>query len=435
MAHRNRISRRQFLHRGVAAGTALAASSVLIRPTRGQQSPNEKLNVAVIGIAGRGAGNLEGVSGENVVALCDIDENNLQAAAKSFPKAQLHVDFRKMLQEMDKQIDAVVVSTPDHTHAPASAMAMTMGKHCYCEKPLTHSVWEAREIEKLAAAQKVATQMGTQIHATDNYRRVVELVEAGAIGPVEEVHVWCGKGWGGGTRPTDTPPVPANLHWDLWLGPAPERPYHPCYVPANWRRWWDFGNGTLGDMACHYMDLPFWALKLRHPTTIEAEGAPVDKETAPMALVVRYEFPARQNLPAVKLSWYDGTNRPPILAEQKLPEWGAGVLFVGKDGMLLADYERRQLYPEAKYAGYQPPQPTIPKSVGHHQEWINACKTGSPTTCNFDYSGALSEAVLLGNVAYRAGGKLVWDAENLKATNCPAVDALIRRQYRPGWTL
>ena len=428
-------NRRQFLRRSAGTGIGFAAAGVFTHSIRGAESPQEKLNVAVIGVAGRGAGNLAGVAGQNVVALCDVDEQRLGKAAESFPSAKKYVDFRKMLDEMESEIDAVVVSTPDHAHAPAAASAMRLGKHCYCEKPLTHNVWEARELTRLASEKKLATQMGTQIHAGDNYRRVVELVRAGAIGPIDEVHVWCGKGWGGGTRPTETPPVPEYLHWDLWLGPAPYRPYHPCYLPANWRRWWDFGNGTLGDMACHYMDLPFWALELKYPNSIEAEGPPVDPETAPLALVVRFEFPARGSMPPVKFTWYDGTNRPPILAEQNLPAWGAGVLFVGKEGMLLADYTRRQLYPESKFAAYQPPEPAIPQSIGHHNEWIEACKTGSPTTCNFSYSGPLSEAVLLGNVAYRAGEKLIWDAQALTATNCPEADKLLRRAYREGWSL
>ena len=427
-----RISRREFIRKSAAGGTALAIAMPALADTA---SANEKLNVAVVGVAGRGAGNLGGVSNQNIVALCDVDDNRLGGAAVRFPKAKTYNDFRKMLDEMDKQIEAVVVSTPDHCHAPASVMAMKMGKHCYCEKPLTHNVHEARVAAELAAKNKLATQMGTQIHATDNYRRVVELVQAGAVGPVTDVHVWCGKGWGGGERPTDTPPVPKNIHWDLWLGPAPYRPYHPLYMPGQWRRWWDFGNGTLGDMACHYMDLPFWALKLRHPVTVEVEGAEVHPETCPLALTVRYEFPGRDDMPPVNFTWYDGSYRPSVLKEKGLPEWGSGVLFIGREGMLLADYGRRQLYPEAKFADYQPPEPTIPDSIGHHQEWIVACKTGSPTTCNFDYSGALSEAVLLGNVAYRAGQKLQWDAKNLKATNCPEADRYLRREYRPGWTL
>ena len=428
------VSRRQFL-KSTTVGT-MAAGLLASGRWAASQSSDEKLKIAVIGVAGRGAGNLAGVIGQNIVALCDVDDTRLAKAVAKVPGAKKYNDFRKMLEEMDDQIEAVVVSTPDHVHAAAGVTAMKMGKHCYCEKPLAHNVSEARLMAEVAAENKLATQMGTQIHATDNYRRVVEMVQAGCVGPIGEVHVWCGKGWGGGERPTETPEVPENIHWDLWLGPAPYRPYHPIYMPANWRRWWDFGNGTLGDMACHFMDLPFWALDLRHPTTVEAEGPPVHPETCPLALTVRYEFPARGDLPPVKFTWYDGKdNGPPVLKESGLPEWGSGVLFVGSEGMLLADYTRRQLYPEAKFAEYQPPEQTIPASIGHHAEWIEACKTGGPTTCNFNYSGALSEAVLLGNVAYRAGAKLEWDAKALKATNCPAADKYLRREYRQGWEL
>ena len=428
-----RFSRRDFLRSSAAA----ASAATLAVPAFAQQkSPNEKLNVAVIGVAGRGGAQLGAAAGmENVVALCDVDANRLGGAAARFPKAKAYADFRKMLEEMDKQIDAVTVSTPDHTHAPASVMAMRMGKHCYCEKPLAHNVFEARTAAEVAKKNKLATQMGTQIHATDNYRRVVEMIQSGAIGPVTEVHVWCGKNWGGGRRPKDTPPVPKHISWDLWLGPAPQRPYHPCYLPANWRRWWDFGNGTLGDMACHYMDLPFWALKLRHPTTVEAEGPPVDPEGCATKLIVRYEFPQRGNLPPVKFTWYDGSNRPTFPPEWKIPVAAAGVLFVGKEGQLRADYGSRKLYPEKKFADYKPPEPSIPGSIGHHKEFFVACKTGGPTTCNFDYSGALSEAVLLGNVAYRVGKKLQWDGAKLEATNCPQAKQYVRREYRKGWTL
>ena len=277
--------------------------------------------------------------------------------------------------------------------------------------------------------------MGTQIHATKNYRRVVELVRSGAIGPISECHVWCGKTWSGGERPKETPPVPSTLHWDLWLGAAPERPYHPTYQPKNWRRWWDFGSGTLGDMACHLMDLPFWALELRHPTSVESEGPPVHPETTPHWMVVKYEFPSRGEAPPTKVTWYDGEKRPPQLAESKLPSWDTGVLFVGKKGMLMADYSRRLLFPKDDFRDYKPPEPSIPDSIGHHAEWIAACKTGSPTTCNFDYSGALTESVLLGNVAYRLGQKIEWDAVNLKATNSSNADAYIQREYRKGWAI
>ena len=425
---RQSLNRRDFL-RGVAA--IGAASSI---GPRAKAGPNEKLNIGIIGTSGRALSNIEGVEGENIVAVCDIDDRLLDEAKSRFPKAQTFTDFRKLI-EMGG-LDAVVVSTADHTHAPASAMALRLGKHVYCEKPLTHSVHEARVVARLAKEAKVATQMGTQIHATENYRRVVEAIRSGTIGTVSEVHVFCtGKTWSGGKRPTDRPAVPSTLKWDLWLGPAPERPYHPTYLPANWRRWWDFGNGTLGDMACHVMDLPFWALGLRYPTTIEAQGPPVDRETAPTGIEVKYQFPAIGDRPAVTLNWYDGDRKPEILERHNLPKWGLGVLFVGDKGMLQADYDRLRLFPEADFQGYRPPEKSIPRSIGHHAEWIAACKDGRPTTCNFDYSGALTETVLLGTVAYRAGKKIEWDGPNFQATNCPEAEAFLRRDYRKGWTL
>jgi predicted dehydrogenase len=427
------LHRRSFLKKTAAASLAFAAPAIHVRGSVGPKSPNEKLNIGVVGTAHRAAANIQGTQGENIVALCDIDERYLGEAQGRFPSAKTYHDFRKMLEQPG--IDAVVVSTADHVHAPASVMAMKMGKHCYCEKPLAHNVYEARVVAETAKKMKVATQMGTQIHAEDNYRRVVELIQSGAIGPVRDVHVWCGKTWSGGDRPKETPEVPSYLHWDLWLGPAPERPYHPTYLPANWRRWWDFGSGTLGDMACHYMDLPFWALDLRHPTLVASEGPPVHPETTPAWLIVRYEFPQRGKMPARKLTWYDHDKRPELLAKQELPKWDSGVLFVGDEGMLLADYGRRKLYPEDKFKDFKAPEPTIPKSIGHHAEWIKACKEGTPTTCSFDYSGALTESVLLGNAAFRAGQKLDWDGANLKATNCPSAEQYLRREYRKGWTL
>jgi len=276
-------------------------------------------------------------------------------------------------------------------------------------------------------------------HAGTNYRRVVELVQSGAIGKIDEVHVWVDGGISPGDRPKETPPVPEGLNFDLWLGPAPVRPFNPAYVPFHWRGWWDFGNGTLGDMACHYMDLPFWAMGLRVPKTIAAEGPPVHPESCPRWMIVHYEYEAHDKQPAMKLTWYNGDKRPPQF--DQLPKhkdgssWGSGVLFVGSKGMLLADYGNYQLLPEKDFEGFTPPPKSIPDSVGHHREWVDACKSGGVTTCNFDYSGALTEAVLLGNVSYRCGKPLHWDAKKLKATNAPEADKFIRHQYRDGWTL
>ena len=421
--------------RGFAKSLAGAAAGVFAAPALLEgRNLNSKLNIAIIGAGGQGAANLRAVAGENIVALCDVDRKRAAAAFAKFPQARKYGDFRKMLDQLSHQIDAVVVSTPDHTHAPAAAMAMKMGKHCYCEKPLAHSVYEARAVGELAGKNSLATQMGTQMHATGNYRRAVELVTCGVIGPVGEVHVWCGKDRKATPRSEQPQAAPAHLDWDLWLGPAPHRPYDPCYVPGNWRWWWDFANGLLGDMGCHYMDLPFWALRLRYPATVEAEGPAVDPQTTPRLLTVRYGFPARDDLPPVKLTWYHGPVPPAVLKEKNLPVWKrrgsgtvSGVLFVGSKGMLMADFNRRKLFPESKFADFQPPEPTIPDSPGHHQEWITACKTGAPTTCNFDYSGALTEAVLLGNVAYRTGRRLQWDPANLRASNCPEADKFLRR--------
>ena len=430
----SRFTRRDWLRTSSLAAASVALPNLV--PARvWAAAPNEKLNVAVIGCGGRGAANLAGVAGENVVALCDLDQEHAAGAFKKYPDVKKYKDFRKMLDEIHGQIDAVVVSTPDHTHAPAGVMAMRLGKHLYCEKPMTRSVYEARLMADLAREKKLATQLGTQIHAGDNYRRVVELVQAGAVGPIAEVHVWSSARYSAGDRPTDTPPVPPTLDWDLWLGPAPVRPYHPAYVPARWRSWWDFGTGALGDFFCHYSDLPFWALKLRYPTAVAAEGPPPHAESCHAWMIARYEFPARDNLPAVRLTWYDGGKRPAELDQYNLKGWSSGVLFVGRDGSLLADYSHLKLLPEEKFKGFQPPAQTIPKSIGHHQEWIEACKTSKPTTCAFDYSGPLTEAALLGACAYRSGEKFTWDAANLKCQDAPKAQNFVRREYRTGWTL
>jgi predicted dehydrogenase len=436
------LNRRDFLRSAAfgGAGLVILSNSQLVRGTQA----NEKLNVACIGVGGRGGDDVNGVGAtENIVALCDVDEKHAAQTFEKYPQAKRYKDFRRMLDEIHDKIDAVIVGTPDHTHAVAGMAAMRLGKHCYCEKPLTHSVYEARQMANLAREKNLVTQMGTQIHAESNYRRVVELVQTDAIGKIREVHVWLGANFNGPPTPTngrqpDLPterqPVPETLDWDLWLGPAAYRPYSTEYAPFKWRYWWNFANGQLGDFFCHYCDLAFWALKLRHPTSVEAEG-PVHPESAAKWTIAKQEYPARGDLPAVILTWYNGGGYPEFVKEDKTLQWPNAVLFMGSDGMLIADYGKHQLLPEEKFAGFQPPEPFIPNSIGHHREWAEACKTGGPTTCNFDYSGALTEAALLCNVALRTGRKINWDAQNLKAIGCPEADVFIRRQYRNGWTL
>lgn len=445
--HTRPHTRRQFLET-----TALGTTSVVLGAPAllRAASPNDKLNIAIVGCGGRGASNLADVSSENIVALCDVNERNLDAAANKFPDARKYIDFRKLYDDA-KDIDAVVVSCAEHTHALATLPALKLGKHVYCEKPLSHSVWEARVITEAAKAAKVATQMGTQIHAGSNYRRVVELVQTGAIGAVSEVHVWVGRAWGWQNeeaarrhkdivfvqeRPKEASPIPPGLHWDLWLGPAPERPFHEVYFPGpKWYRWWDFGGGTMSDLGSHWNDLPFWALKLRHPLSIEASGPPSHPEIAPASMTATYEYGARGDLPPIRLTWYQGEEKPPLWREGRIPKWDSGVLFVGGKGMLLADYGRHLLLPEEQFKDFKRPDPFIPESLGHHKEWIHACKTGAPTTCNFDYSGPLTEANHLGNVAYRVGRKLLWDYAKQKATSAPEAAPFIRRDYRKGWKL
>ena len=427
------INRRRFLTAAGMGVAALGAGFLGYRRYR-EVTPGDRLVVGFIGVGGQGGYNLAQVSEHAyVAALCDVDEGRAANAREVFPHATFYTDFRRLVEQ--KGLDAVVIATPDHTHAPAAMAALRSGLHVYCEKPLGHTVQETRLLAEEAARQKRVTQLGMQIHSGDNYRRVVELVQAGAIGTIEEVHVWTKQTWGVGDRPRDTPPVPDGLHFDLWLGPAPERPYSPAYLPREWRRWWDFGGGSLPDMGCHHMDLPFWALSLRVPTKVSAEGPPPHPDGPPSWLIARYEFPARGTQPPVKLTWYDGGKRPPHFAEGKLPTWGDGTLFVGSKGMILADYNKRRLLPEKDFAGFVPPEPTIPQSIGHHREWVEACKTGGPTTCNFDYGGALTEAAILGTVAYRLGRPIGWDPKALKVPGEPEAERFLCKEYRSPWTL
>ena len=440
------FTRRQFL-RTTAAASALGFPAILR-----SQNAGDKLNLAIIGCGGRGAADMAEMMSENIVALCDVNEKNLRAAAQRAPGAKTFRDFRQMYDVLkDSEFDAVVVATTEHTHAFATLPALKRKKHVYCEKPLTRDVREARLVTEAAKAAGVATQMGTQIHAGTNYRRVVELVQSGAIGPVRECHVWVSRAWGWQSpeeakansdivsvldRPTEEMPVPPELDWDLWIGPAPMRPYHEVYFPGpKWYRWWDFGNGTMSDLGSHRNDLAFWALKLDAPLTVEASGPPPHPEIAPATMSATYHYGPRGDMPAVKLTWHQGTLRPPQWTEKLIPQWGDGVLFIGDKGMLLADYDRHVLLPEKEFADFQRPPQTIADSLGHHKEWLHACKTGAPTTCNFAYSGPLTEANHLGNVAYRAGKKIEWDAKNLRIPNAPDAERFLGREYRKGWML
>lgn len=440
---RAKITRRRFV--AASTGAVLAAPNFI----RAKDAPN-RLNIAIIGAGGRGAANLASVSSENIVALCDVDDRAVERAAAKFPKARRCADFRRLFDH-HREFDAVVVSTCEHTHAFATMLALRHNKHVYCEKPLTHGIWEARQVRELAAKTKVATQMGIQIHAMDNYRRVVELVQSGAIGPVREVHVWVSRAWGWQSaeaakrhgdivsirdRPKESMPVPAGLNWDLWLGPAPNRPFNSLYVPGpRWYRWWDFGSGTMSDLGSHWIDLPFWALRLRAPLTVEARGPEPHLELAPASMSVTYEYARRGDMPALRLTWHQGENKPDIWRKGGIPRWGDGCLFIGGKGMLLADYGRHVLLPEKAFADFRRPAQTLPRSPGHHAEWIRACKGGPATSADFEYSGWLTEANHLGNIAYRLGKKIEWDAANLRCSNAPEAARLIRREYRKGWVL
>jgi predicted dehydrogenase len=449
MTQQTPSTRRQFLGQAATLGAATFAAPAILKGAK-----NETLNVAFIGVGGRGGANLRTITTTrkvNVVAICDVNKTNLERAAKDHPKARKFIDFRKLYDGKMSDIDAVVVSTTEHTHAFATLPALQMKKHVYCEKPLTHNVKEARIITEAAAKAGVVTQMGTQIHARSNYRRVVELIQSGAIGKVSEAHVWVSRAWGRQSaadakkygdiinvqeRPKEAMAPPSNVDWDLWLGPAPQRPFHSVYLPGpRWYRWWDFANGTMSDLGSHWIDLPFWALKLDAPKTIEAFGPQPHAEIAPASMAVDYGYAARADMPACTVSWYQGTNKPKLWLDRAIPQWKSAVLFVGDGGMLLADYGKHLLLPQDKFVNFKRPDQFIGNSPGHHQEWIDAIHNGTATGSPFSYAGPLTEANHLGNVAFRAGKKLEWDAKNLKVTNCPEANDLIGREPRQGWSL
>ena len=457
----NQKTRREFLKETALAGVGFWALGGVTPQV--SHAASESLHIACIGVGGKGDSDLDDASKVGqIVALCDIDDNTLNHKAALFPQAKKFNDYREMLHQMEKQIDAVTVSTADHTHAHAATMAMKMGKHVYVQKPLTHDVAEARALRELAAAKGLCTQMGNQGTAENKLREAVEVIRAGVIGPVHEVHVWTDRPlrnvWLQApditARPKETPPVPKNMHWDLFLGTAPERPYHPCYTPAKWRGWWDFGTGALGDMACHTCNLPYMALKLGFPTSIQAESGPVNPETYPGWARIVFEFPAREGQPPVKFVWYEGKKDgkrvlPPAQVTPGLEKRMArsAAVVVGEKGILYSpsDYggtygfigeHRKDLAEAAKKV----PQ-SLPRNgrgdLGMKQEWVEAIRKGQPSIAmsNFAYAGMLAETILLGNIAIRVGKKLEWDGPNLCITNCPEAAQYIKRQYRKGWEL
>jgi predicted dehydrogenase len=436
------MNRRRFL--GGAAG--VAAFAIVPRHVlagAGQTPPSEKLNIAGIGVGGQGGGDMDALSSQNIVALCDVDEERAAGTFNKFPNARKYKDFRRMLDKEHKNIDAVMVATPDHCHAPAAITAMKLSKHVYCEKPMAHTIYEARRMTEVAKEMKVVTQMGQGGHAGEGLRLTYEFIHDGAIGPVREVHVWSDRPiWPQGiNRPTDTPPIPKTLDWDAWLGPARWRPYHSAYVPFAWRGWWDFGCGAMGDMAVHNADPAFFCLDLDAPIAVEAETSGTNDETLPKWSIIKYEFPARGDRPAVKMTWYDGGKlppRPPELEEGRTLG-DNGILFVGDKGKILCGgwSGPPRLIPEAKMKEYKRPKQLLARSPGHHQEWIEACKAGKPemAMAGFWYSGPFTEALLVGNLAVRLGKRVEWDAKAMRSPNCPEADNYITKFYRNGYNL
>lgn len=457
----NPYTRRSFIRQsGLGLGSAMFAAPAFLRG----QNLNSKIRLACIGVGGKGESDVKenAACGMDVVALCDVDENNLRKMAANFPKAKLFRDFRKMLIEMDKEIDAVTVSTPDHVHGVAAIMAMKMGKHIYCQKPLTQTVWESRTMRELAREKKIATQMGNQGSANPGLRRGVELIQAGVIGNPIELHVWTDRPiWPQGmNRPAGTDPVPKELDWDLWLGPAPARPFKlDTYHQFKWRGWTDFGTGALGDMACHTVNMPFRALKLGYPTMVECEMASLAHlESYPLSSRVRFDFPEREGFPPLKFWWYDGApqgafkplrpypdiTREVVATKRRLP--GSGCLIIGEKGKMFSgdDYgttveilmqgEKTFVDSEQHEACKAVPQ-SIPRSPGHNKEWADMITGGAPAYSNFEIAAYLNEIILLGCITQRLGeGRpMEWDGPNMKSPNIAEASAFVKRQYREGW--
>jgi len=447
-------SRRKFLKKSIVIPSIFIVPRHVLGGT-GYTSPSDKLNIAGVGVRkwGMGSGNLSQCESENIVALCDVDYKSSVPTFNKYPKAKVYKDFRIML-ENQTDIDAVVVATPDHNHAVITMMAMKMGKHVYCQKPLTHTVYEARAITEAARKYKVQTQMGNQGRSSDEIRKLKEWIDDGAIGPVRELYAWTDRPIGGNAWDTfavkakskEKPPIPDGLDWDLWLGPAKYRDYHPDYHPLTWRAWIDFGTGSMGDMGCHILDPAFYALELGAPSEIQATSThyipEIESQTYPSASIVRMKFPKRGNHPELKLTWSDGRIQPPVPDEFSNGEQFtlSGAMLIGDNGKITHNSHGAsgvKIIPEEKMLEYNQPKSYIPRvNTSHEKDWIRACKDGNPASSSFDYGGPLTEMALLGMIAIRCKNeKLLWDSKNLRFKNNEKANSLLHKEYRKGWSL
>jgi len=444
----NETRGRSFSRAGFLRMVAAGVSGFQIVPRyvlgRGMTPPSDKLNIAGIGIGGQGGGLLRdpAIAGQNIVALCDVDWNYAARTARNFPNVERFDDYRVMLERV-KGLDAVMIATPDHMHAPITIAALRAGKHVYVEKPMAHTIEEARVMTRVARETALVTQMGNNGHANDSLRQTREWIQAGVIGAIKEVHCWSdrpGKWWTQDReRPTEEPATPAEMEWNLWLGAAPVRPYHSYYHPKAWRGWFDFGTGALGDMAVHNIDPAFYALDLDAPTATESKSSPLKNESYPSWQIITWEFAAKGNRPALKAYWYDGDKKPqrPTELEAGLELGDNGIYFVGDKGVMLCGGWSGTpcLIPQSKRETFRTPPPTIPRSIGHRAEWVQACKDRKPedAKAGFAYSGPFTEALLVGNLATRLQKRIEWDSVNMRATNALEAEPLIRKRYRSGF--